>query len=77
MPRWLEIALTLVLFAFGMAVLSWALHATVPNTVDWVADRIGDVAMLVIVAAVFMTTGFFAWRGHRPRKGSAGRLEGR
>lgn len=77
MRRWPEILLTLILFAAGMAVLSWAVNATMPSAFDWAADRIGDGAALIIVGAVIVALAIYGWRGHRPRKGSAGRLEGR
>ncbi|MCJ2134457.1 hypothetical protein MKK69_10400 [Methylobacterium sp. J-026] len=73
MPRWLEILLTLVLFAIGMAALSWAVNATLPAGVDWLWDRIGGVAVWVGIITFWIIGGFFAWKGHRPTKGSAGR----
>ena len=77
MPRWFEILLTLVLFSVGMVVLSWAVNATVPGGVDWLADRIGDGAVLAIMGVFFAAAGYLAWKGHRPAKGSAGRVDGR
>ena len=77
MPRWLEILLTLVLFSAGMAVLSWAVNASVPAAGDWLSSKIGEAGIWLGIVAFWVIGGYFAWRGHRPRKGSAGRLEGR
>ena len=77
MPRWLEITLTLVLFAVGMAALSWAVNASVPVGVDWLWDRIGGAASWGLFLLIMAICTYFAWRGHRPTKGTAGNLEGR
>jgi hypothetical protein len=77
MPRWSEIILTLVLFAAGMAVLTWAVNASVPVGIDWLWERIGGAASWGVFLLIMVICAYFAWRGHRPRKGSAGRLEGR
>jgi hypothetical protein len=77
MLRWLEVLIILVLFSAGMTVLSWAVNASVPAGVDWLWDRIGGVAVWSGIVAFWVIGGYFAWLGHRPTKGSAGRLEGR
>ncbi|MDP4026808.1 hypothetical protein Q8W71_29825 [Methylobacterium sp. NEAU 140] len=77
MPRWLEITLILVLFAAGMTALSWGVNATVPAGIDWVADRLGIVSAWALFLLLMAVCAFLAWRGHRPVKGSRGRVEGR
>lgn len=77
MRRWAEILTTLVLFAVVMTALGWSVNATVPHGVDWLADRIGDVAVLGILGMIFIAAVTFAWRGHRPKNGKAGRAVGR
>lgn len=71
MRRWAEILTTLVLFAVVMTAIGWGLNATVPNAVDWLADRIGDVAMLSLIGAVILVSGAYAWRSHRAHNGKA------
>jgi hypothetical protein len=77
MPRWLEILLTLVLFAIGMTVLSWVVNATVPDVHAWLISHLGQFGFWSGVIAFWVIGGYFAWKGHRPRKDSADRLEGR
>lgn len=77
MRRTAEILATLILFAVVMTAIGWALNATVPNGVDWVTDRIGDVAFLGILGVVFIVAAAIAWRGHRPKAGKTGRAAGR
>ena len=77
MPRWLEITLTIVLFSAGMAVLSWVVNATVPDVHAWLIGQLGQAGFWLGVIAFWVIGGYFAWRGHRPAKGSAGRVDGR
>ncbi|KQS85275.1 hypothetical protein MRF4_20620 [Methylobacterium radiotolerans] len=71
MRRTAEILTTLILFAVVMSALGWALNVTVPQGVDWIADRIGDAAFLGILGVIFIAAVAFAWRGHRPKAGRA------
>ena len=77
MRRAAEVLTTLVLFAIVMTAIGWGVNATVPHGVDWVADRIGDVAVLGILGLIFIAAVAFAWRGHRPKDGRAGRAAGK
>ena len=77
MRRWAEILTTLVLFAIVMTAIGWGLSAVVPRGVDWLADRIGDIAFLAIIATVIALSGAYAWRAHRPKAGSAAGKYGR
>jgi hypothetical protein len=77
MFRWLEIVLTLVLFWAGMAVLSWAVNASVPSVHAWLIGHIGQAGFWAAVVTFWVIGGYFAWLGHRPTKGSAGSLAGR
>jgi hypothetical protein len=62
MPRWLQIALSLVLFAAVMLLLRWALYAWMP-TLDEVFDsyvgRTGHWALVIIALGVCATIGFW------------------
>ena len=77
MPRWLEIALTLVLFTAGMAVLSWAVNASVPSVHAWLIDHMGHVGFWALFLLLMAVCAVIAWRGHRPTKGSAGNVRGK
>lgn len=71
MRRWAEILTTLVLFAIVMTAIGWGVNTSVPSAVDWLADRIGDVAVLAILGVIFIGATAYAWRGHRPKAGKA------
>lgn len=59
MPRWLEVALTLVLFLVAMAGVTWLIRQTVPGFNAWLGQTLGEgpatllVFGLLAVAAVF------------------------
>ncbi|WP_267427368.1 hypothetical protein [Methylobacterium sp. GC_Met_2] len=77
MRRAAEVLTTLILFAIVMTAIGWGVNATVPSGVDWVADRIGDLAFLGILGMIFIAAVAYAWRGHRPKAGRAGKAVGR
>lgn len=65
MPRWLEILLTLILFAVAMSALSWGVNAVVPGLADWTWDRIGGPAAWGILIVVLLGLALYAYRSHR------------
>lgn len=77
MRRWAEILTTLVLFAIVMTAIGWALGATVPAGIDWLWGRIGGGAVWGILLTVWLAAGAYAWHGHRPKAGKAGKAAGR
>lgn len=76
MRRPLEILTTLVLFAIGMAALSWAVNASVPRVDAWIVGLAGRAGGWAIFLGIMAVCAVIAWRGHRPAKGSAGRVDG-
>lgn len=71
MPRWLEITLTLVLFAAGMAVVGWAVNASVPGAEGWLVEHVGNAGFWGLFTVLMIVCSYFAWRGHRPNAGRA------
>ena len=65
MPRWLEIVLTLVLFAVAMTAVGWVVNATVPNVHGWLIANIGQAGFWMASALVLIAAAIFAWHGHR------------
>lgn len=61
MPRWLQITLSLVLFAAAMLALRWVLHATVPGGIRWADAMIGKNAVTGIMVAAFCAGAYFVW----------------
>lgn len=65
MARWLEIVLTLVLFAAAMSAVGWVVNATVPGAVDWLYGTIGIDATLAVLVAIVIAAAAYAWHAHR------------
>ncbi|GJE74491.1 hypothetical protein BGCPKDLD_1062 [Methylorubrum suomiense] len=61
MPRWLQITLSLALFAAVMLALRWVLHATVPDGIRWADAAIGENTVTVIMVVVFCACAYFGW----------------
>lgn len=61
MPRWLQVTLSLVLFAAAMLALRWVLHATVPSGMRWAYDTIGRDTVLGIMAVLFCIGAYFGY----------------
>lgn len=72
MPRWLSIALCLVLFTAVMLALRWGLQQTVPSVTDWIASQIGAGVALTLLLIAAGIGGLWSYREHR-RQGSARR----
>jgi len=72
MPRWLSIALCLVLFTAVMLALRWGLQQTVPSVTDWIASQIGAGVALTLLLIAAGIGGLWSYREHR-RHGSARR----
>ena len=73
MPRWLEITLTLLLFAALMGVAGVVVNATVPDAQSWLVERVGHAGVWALLGAVTLVAALFAYQGHRKPKGTAGR----
>ena len=65
MPRWLEIALTLVVFSLVMLALSALVHGFVPGFVDWAWDRYGGIAVWAALIAFFAAALSYGIYDHR------------
>lgn len=73
MPRWLTLALTLVVYAAVMAVLALVIRETVPPGVDWLWDSIGGAGVWAILFAIVVPAGIYGYWPRRP-DGSMRRL---
>ncbi|KQO94660.1 hypothetical protein ASF32_19295 [Methylobacterium sp. Leaf91] len=52
MPRWLQVALTLVLFTAVMLAVGWVLRRIVPPFNQWLGATFGELPSLLIILGV-------------------------
>lgn len=65
MSRWLEIALTLVVFGVVMLALSAAVNAVVPGVQTWLVEQVGHGGVWILLALIIGGSALYAWRDHR------------
>ena len=75
MPRWLEITLTIVLFAALMGVAGVVVNATVPTVHGWLIEHIGQAGFWLLGGMVVSAGAVAAYLSARAErsKGTAGR----
>lgn len=66
MPRWLQVALTLVLYAAAMALVWWALKTWVPTFDEWLNAYIGRTANFILTFAVIAAAGIYGFWPRNP-----------
>ena len=76
MRRPAEILTTLVVFSAVMAGIAWVVNASTPAVDAWLVERLGQAGFWVAIIAFWIVGGVIAYRGHRPAKGSAGKVDG-
>lgn len=65
MPRWLEILLTLILFAVAMGIIGLGVRAVVPSFDAWLVSHTGEAGASATVALGLLGLALYAYRGHR------------
>lgn len=73
MPRWLAVALTLIVYAAVMAVLALVTRATVPVVDGWLVAGIGEAGAWMLLLAILIPAGIYGYWPRRP-DGSMRRL---
>ncbi|MCP2083978.1 UNVERIFIED_ORG: hypothetical protein J2W74_005243 [Methylorubrum zatmanii] len=73
MPRWLTVALTLIVYAAIMAVVALVVRATVPQAIDWLRDHAGHGGVWAVLLAILIPAGIYGYWPRRP-DGSMRRL---
>ena len=66
MPRWFEVALTLVLFTAVMLLARWGLNTWVPPAVDWLGGIIGLGGIWAIFLPIMGLCGFVGFWPRTP-----------
>ena len=77
MRRTAEILTTIVLFAIVMTVIGWGVNAAVPSVHAWLIEHLGQAGFWAGFIIVWLAAGAYAWHGHRPNAGKAGKAVGR
>ncbi|WP_331287673.1 MULTISPECIES: hypothetical protein [Methylobacteriaceae] len=73
MPRWLTVALTLIVYAAVMAVLALVIRGTVPPGIDWLDSKLGSNGTWVLLLVIVIPAGIYGYWPRRP-DGSMRRL---
>ena len=73
MPRWLTVALTLILYTAIMAVVALVVRATMPAVDGWLVAGIGEAGAWAVLLAILIPAGIYGYWPRRP-DGSMRRL---
>ena len=68
MPRWLQIVLTLALYAALMGAAWWVLKSTIPIALEAGYRWIGQDGVTVVMAAIWITGALYLWRDSARRR---------
>jgi hypothetical protein len=68
MPRWFQVALTLVLYSAAMWAVAWVAKQVVPPALAAGDRLIGIDGVLAVMAALWLAAVFYVWRDSRRRR---------
>ncbi|WP_156383935.1 hypothetical protein [Methylobacterium sp. Leaf456] len=66
MPRWLVVALTLIVYAAAMTGLALVVRATVPTVDAWLVSMTGEAGAWALMLAILIPAAIYGWWPRKP-----------